>query len=77
MPGIRRCALNWRIKVASRFGGLQHKFIERRPGEGHPATWNGGELSPRIGGALQIELGESTQADFPEGAEMNRRRQRT
>ena len=64
-------------EVASRFRSFQHKFIERRPGERYAATWNGGELLPRICGALQIELGESPQADLPEGAEMNRRRQRT
>ena len=64
-------------ELGSGYRGLQHEFIERRPTKGCATTWNGGELSPRIRGALQIELSESPQADLPEGAEMNRRCQRT
>ena len=64
-------------EMGSGYGGFQHKFIEGWSGEGYTATRKGGKLSPRIRGTLKIELGESTEANLPQSAEMNRRRQRT
>ena len=62
---------------AGRFGRLQDEFIERRPCEDHPTARNTAQSLPCIGRPLQVKLGQTAQADFPECTQVNRRRQGT